>query len=72
MNETELKMIDYMQSIIDYVKSLHEEEDYKTDELLRDTCRLCLDSFWHCADMFEAVTGKAVTCKNWKVVMKGE
>lgn len=72
MNETELKMIDYMQGIIDYAKSLREEKDYGTDELLHEMCRLSIDAFNHCAQMFSAVTGKSVTRNNWKVVVKGE
>lgn len=72
MNETELKMIDYMQSIIDCAKEHRLSADYAHSGVSRDMVRLCLEDFEHCGGMFEAVTGKAVTCKNWKVVMKGE
>ena len=72
MNETELKMIDYMQGVIDDAKEYRLSDDYAHSGVSRDMVRLCLECFEHCSRMFEAVTGKAVTFKNWKVVVKGE
>lgn len=72
MNETELKMIEHMQSIVDCAKKARLSADYAESYVDRETVRLCLEDFEHCSKMFEAVTGKAVCVKNWKVVMKGE
>lgn len=70
MNETELKMIDYMQGIIDCAKEHRLSKDYGQSYVDTETVRLCLEDFEHCARMFEVVTGKKATVEKWKVVVK--
>lgn len=72
MNETELKMIDYMQGYIDCAKEERLSDNYKTMQISKELVYSYIETFHTCAAMFEAVTGKAVTFKNWKVVVKGE
>ena len=60
MNETELKMVAYLQSLLDMVRGA------KANGF--DEASYYLDKFWDCAAMLTAITGREVTFHQWKVV----
>ena len=70
MNETEKKMLDYLQSILDDAKEYRLSDDYETGGIAQDIVAGCMGRFGVCASMFKAVTGKEVTFRAWKVIVE--
>lgn len=69
MNETEKKMLDYLQSLVDAMKKERLSADYKESEVTRESVAMTMKAFEHCAAMFADVTGRRVTFKNWQVTL---
>lgn len=72
MERTESKMLDYLQSLLDYMKKERLSADYKESELTREIVAMTMKQFEHCAAMFADVTGRRVTFKNWQVTLADE
>ena len=69
MNETEKKMLEYLQGLIDAHKQYKETYNKEHFEIDYESAKMYLERFFACANMFYCVTGKNVSIRNWKATI---